>query len=146
MPEDIRALDTLQNPTRTYAWQVARPTADDRSAEQWARAVIEDAPRLLRWFIVAGWVVVLRLRLGPGGSSSYIQGYKILSNTQTLVIFGVESFALEAHLAVQVRDGDVVHATFVRYERPVARALWGLAAPIHRRVIPYLLRRAAVRR
>ena len=37
----------------------------------------------------------------------------------------------------------VVHASFIRFKNPLGRAAWALAAPIHVRVIPYLLTRAA---
>jgi len=33
--------------------------------------------------------------------------------------------------------------TFVRYERPLGRALWASVAAVHHRTEPYLLRHAA---
>jgi hypothetical protein len=145
VPEEVGALDTLARPTYTYACQMTVSAADDRSAEQWARAIFEGAPRLMRWLIVAGWKVGLGLRLGPRRSPSHVLGWSILSTTPTAVILGVRSFVLTAHLVVRVQDSQVVHATFVRYERSLARVLWTAAAPIHRRVIPYLLNHAAAR-
>jgi len=65
MPEHIRARETLADPDYTYACEVTAPGTDGRTAEQWARAVFEGAPRPARWFMLAGWVVVLRLRLAP---------------------------------------------------------------------------------
>jgi hypothetical protein len=40
-----------------------RAAADDRTPEQWARAVFEDAPRPVRWFLVNGFRYGLGLRL-----------------------------------------------------------------------------------
>ncbi|MCU1449767.1 MAG: hypothetical protein JWP02_1937 [Acidimicrobiales bacterium] len=143
VPEVVGALDTLARPNYTYACQVTAAAADDHSAEQWARAIFEGAPRLMRWLIVMGWKVGLGLRLGPRRSPSHVLGWTILSTTPTAVILGVQSFVLTAHLVVRVQDSKVVHATFVRYERALARVLWAAAAPIHSRVIPYLLNHAA---
>ena len=143
VPEATFALDTLASPTWTYTCELATSKADRRSAEGWARAVIEGAPRLLRWFVVTGWIVGLRLRLGPRRSTDLVAGWEIVSSTPTAVILAVGSFALSAHLVVQVEDSRIIHSTFVRYDRWPARFMWTVAAPIHRRVIPYLLEHAA---
>jgi hypothetical protein len=143
MPEGILTLGTLGDPSYTYACEITASATDSRSAEQWARAVFEGAPRLLRWFIVAGWIGGLGLRLGPRRSPAHVLGWKIVSRTPTTIVLGVESFVLSARLVVQVGDSQIVHATFVRYRRRPARILWAAAAPIHRRVVPYLLGRAA---
>jgi hypothetical protein len=107
--------------------------------------VFEDAPRLLRWFIVSGWIVGLGLRLGPRRSRRYVLGWSVVSNTPEVIVLGVGSFMLTARLVVRVAESTVVHATFVRYERAPARIVWPVAAGIHRRVVPFLLGRAAAR-
>jgi hypothetical protein len=124
MPDDVRVLDTLTDPSYTYACEIATSATDQRSAEQWARAVQEGGPVLLRWFIVFGWIVALRLRLGPRSSPELVLGWKVLSTTPTAIVLGVESFMLSAHLVVCVQDSRVVHATFVRYKRWPARIIW----------------------
>jgi hypothetical protein len=60
-----------------------------------------------------------------------------------MVVLDVESFLLSTPLVVRVQGHYVVHATLVRYNRQVGRTLWAAAAPIHRRLIPYLLDHAA---
>ena len=142
--EEVQTVATLADPGYTYACELHTLGAGSRSAEQWARAVFERAPQPLRWFVVAGWIIGLRLRLGPRPSPSHVLGWRILSNAPTVIVLGVESFMLSARLVVQVRESEVIHATLVRYERRAARIAWAAAAPIHRRVIPFLLRRAAV--
>jgi hypothetical protein len=143
--EELRTLESLVDPSYTYACEITRSANDDRSAEAWARAVFEDAPTILRSFIVAGWIAGLGLRLGPRSSDEHVLGWKILSAKPEAIVLGVESFMLTAHLVVHVKDTRVVHATFVRFERWPSRIVWAVSAPIHRRVIPYLLGRAAVR-
>lgn len=144
--DDVRALSRLSDPDYTYACELRTSTAGrsaERLAEQWARAIMEDAPRPLRWFIVAGWRVGLGLRLAPGSSAAHIAGWDIASTSPGAVVMAADSFLLRANLIVRVDDDDVVHATFVQFERRPARVVWAVAAPIHQVIIPYLLRRAA---
>jgi hypothetical protein len=49
---------------------------------------------------------------------------------------------MTARLTVRVDRSTVALTTSVAYARRPARALWSVVAPIHRRVVPYLLRRA----
>jgi hypothetical protein len=145
VPSDIRDLDPLDNSNYDYACEVQAAEGDGRSAEEWARATFASAPLLLRWFILVGWRVGLGLRLESTTSPSYVLGWKVLSATPRAAVLGVDSFVLTARLVVNVDHSKVIHATFVRYDRPLARLLWAFAAPIHRRVIPYLLNRAAAK-
>ena len=50
---------------------------------------------------------------------------------------------LKAQNIVAVGDDVVVWVTEVRFESPLGRVLWGLAAPVHHLTIPFLLTRAA---
>jgi deazaflavin-dependent oxidoreductase (nitroreductase family) len=52
---------------------------------------------------------------------------------------------LTAQNVVAVEDSRVMRTTLVRYPKRSARALWAIAAPVHHRVIPYLLNRAPAR-
>jgi hypothetical protein len=61
-------------------------------------------------------------------------------------ILEAKSSALTARLVVQVEGALVTHSTFLRYDRPSGKALWALAEPVHRVVIPHLLNRAATGR
>jgi hypothetical protein len=142
VPEAVLAMDTLPDPSYTCAFEIDAPPTDTRTAEEWLRAIMEDAPASLRWFILAGWVAGLRLRLGPRPSTDHVLGWKILSVTSTEIAIGVEGATLSAHQVVQVKDGRVLHATNVRYDRPAAPVIWALAAPIHVRMIPYLMEQA----
>src|SRR5580704_17687470 len=52
-------------------------SAPPRRAQQWARAVFEDAPRLLRWVVLFGWRFFLGLRLQPLDATDQILGWKL---------------------------------------------------------------------
>jgi hypothetical protein len=142
VPDEILAVDTLGNPNYSCAFELTGPLTDTRSAEDWLRGILEDAAMPMRLFILTGWVAALRLRLGPRPSPDHILGWKILSARPAEIIIGVEGAVLSAHQVVQVKDGKVVHATIVRYDRPVANVLWAASAPIHVRTIPYLMKHA----
>ena len=145
VPDDIGARQDLPAADFGYACELDLPTPTAQTAEQWARAVFEGPPRLLRWFMVSGWVVGLGLRLGSRRSREYVLGWTIVSNAPEVIVLGVRSFMLTARLVVRVTESDVIHTTFVRYERRPARIIWPVAAMIHRRVIPFLLRNARAR-
>jgi hypothetical protein len=143
MPDGVAAVATLSDPDDTYACEIVALDARARSAEVWARAVFEDAPRLVRSLIVFGWVAALRLRLGSRRSPALVLGWSIVSATPDTVLLGVDSPLLRAQLVVKVENVTVIHATFVTFENRLGRFFWAVAAPIHRLAIPYLLTHAA---
>jgi hypothetical protein len=140
---DVSRLAALDGDGYSYGYEIVRRSEDARSAEEWARAVFEGAPKLLRSMIVAGWTFGLRLRLGSRHSPERILGWEVTSNEPTVVVLGVESWALTARLVVVVRDAQGLHATFVQYEHRLGRVMWSAAAPVHRLKIPVLLGHAA---
>jgi hypothetical protein len=142
--EHTRNLDTLADPDYAAAWEVIIPVGDTRSAEQWARAIFEDAPPALRAFVVAGWTVGLRLSLGPRPSPDYVLGWKIESATGDQIILSVESMLIgTAQFVLHLENSQVLLTNFVRYEKPAARQIWSAVQPLHHRIVPYLLGHAA---
>jgi hypothetical protein len=124
-----------------FALSLAGSPPPSRTAEQWARAVFEGAPPLLRCFIVFGWRFVLGLRLRPPAAADQVLGWAIESSatepdTVTLAAAGP---LLRAENIVAVDEAVVVWVTVVRYERPAARPLWAVASAIHILTIRYLL-------
>lgn len=142
VPEAIREVDTLVDPDYTDAFQVSIVGVDARSPEQWARSTFEGAPMAVRWFLLAGWRMVLGLRLGPRPSPEHVLGWTILGRGAHWAMLELRSPLLTAHLVFWVDDARVVQSTFVRYERRVAAFVWPPVSIIHRRAIPYLLRHA----
>jgi hypothetical protein len=143
--EEIRAFDTLAEADYSAAWEVMISAGDRRSAEQWARAIFEGAPRALRAFVVTGWIAGLRLRLGPRRSPDYVLGWTVVTTTPDLVILSVQSWMMTAHLMVSVEEKRVVLGSFVRYEKRGASALWSTVQPLHHQILPYLFGRASSR-
>jgi hypothetical protein len=143
LTEEVRALDTLADPDYWAAWEATVSSGDRRSAEQWARATFEGAPSALRAFIVAGWTVGLGFQLGPRPSPEHVLGWKIASSSPDLIILEAQFRYGVAHNLWWVDGSRVLAGTVVRYNKKAGRPVWAAVAPVHHRVIPYLLGRAA---
>jgi hypothetical protein len=124
-------------------FEVAIPRTDTRTAEQWLRAVFEEAPRPVRWCLLLGWQGVLGLRLGPRPSPDHILGWRIVSREPEEVRLELRSGLMKAQLALHLSSSTAVWRTHVSYMQPLARPLWATVGVIHRQMVPYLLGRAA---
>jgi len=124
-----------------YAIDIAG--GDRRTAEQWARSAWEGAAAPMRWFIVAGWKLVLGLRLGPRSRPDHILGWRIMHVDDDRVLCHAQSWFLSASNSFQRRDGRLVWSTFVTYERGVARAIWPPVSVLHRLLVRIALSGAA---
>jgi Protein of unknown function (DUF2867) len=124
-------------------FEVSIPGADRRTAEQWMRAVFEDAPRPVRWFLLLGWRGVLGLRLGPRPSPDHILGWWIAEMSPEEVHLELYSALMKAQLTLHVSSSTAVWSTDVSYTKPLARPLWAAVGVIHRQIVPSLLGRAA---
>jgi hypothetical protein len=125
------------------AYAVAIASDDNRSSEQWARAVWEEAPAPLRWFMLAGWRLVLGFRLGPRDSPDHVLGSRIVDRGPGETVCQLRSGFLNAHNTFRKVDGTFVWSTFVTYERPMARVIWPPVSLVHRLLVRIALRRAA---
>jgi hypothetical protein len=144
--DEVRAIDTLAGPDYAAAWDVAVAGADALSAEQWARATFEGAPRVLRDLIVAGWIGGLGLKLAPRSSGDHVLGWSITRNTPELIILEAKFRFGTSHNVLRVEKSRVLLATFVRNEKRGGRTVWTLVAPLHQQILPRLLGRAVSHR
>jgi hypothetical protein len=140
VPEAIRSLSTMANPDYVDVFSATASGTPDRSPEQWARAGIEDAAGPAGQFV---WRELLGLRLERRPSPDHVGGWKIADRGDSWVRLEAASWFLTAHIVVQVDDGQVTVATFIRYDLPVASVVWPPLSIGHRRAMPGLLRRAA---
>lgn len=134
---------TDNQPDYVDAFEVPKLSTDTRTPEQWARAVFESAPRLVRWFLLLGWRWVLGLRLGPRPSPDHVLGWRIVSTEPDAIHLELRSALMVARLILRVASSTTVWITNVHYTRSLARPLWTAVGLIHRKIIPYLLGRAA---
>ena len=113
------------------------------SPEQWARGTFERAPSIVRYALLLGWTLALRLRLGSRTSAATVLGWYVTESSADLATVSAGSKLLEAQHHF-LRDGDgVVWVTLVRAHTRTGRILWRVIAPVHELSMPLLLRWAA---
>jgi hypothetical protein len=135
------ALSTFAEPDHVDLFTVAAPGATDHSPEEWARAVLEQAPvsqRNARRF----WRQ-LGLRLGPPDSPEHVQGWKIAARGDDWLRIETASWYLTAQAVVLVEPAQVSLSLSLRFDRPPASLVWALASGPHQRAVPVMLRQAA---
>jgi hypothetical protein len=140
---DTRALSTFSRVDYQDAFVVATGPVQDRTAEQWARVLLEDAPASMRSSLSSGWSR-LGLRLGSAPPDRSVLGWEIRRSTPDITLLGADGrFGLSGELLFERRPRALLYATFVRLENPVARGLWAAIAPRHRQVVRELLEQAS---
>jgi hypothetical protein len=127
------------------AFEVRVTEPDARTAEQWARCALEQARPLLRRTVLTAHRHLLRFRLGPLDSPDHVLGWTIVTSEPDVIRLEASSPVIRGVIIGRRSDPTtVVLTTFVRFERPaVARVVWAIAAPLHRRVARELLVDAA---
>ncbi len=145
LPPAARALSTLCHIDYEDAFLVeARPT-QDRTGEQWARVVLEDAPMSTRKALSRGWSA-LGLRLDSTQSDRRVLGWEIRYVTPDAALLGASGrLGLSGELLFQSQQHTLLFATFVQLDNRVARRLWDGIAPRHRQVVRDLLEQASCR-
>lgn len=118
---------------------------DPSTAEEWTRRALEEAPRLIRWTILIAHRYVLRFRLGPLSSPDHVLGWKVVTSQPEVVHIESVSPILRAAIIGRATSATTRAATtYLFYKRPVlGRMIFTVVGPIHRRISPYLLERAA---
>lgn len=122
-----------------------RAAADKRTPEQLARAVFEQAPRPVRWFLVSGFRYGLGLKFGPRPSPEHVLGWAIIDRSPESVTIESRSWFLTSRLVFQTETTRVTQSTYVRYDRRIAAIIWPPVSILHRQIVPRILRHAAGR-
>ncbi|MGI8679422.1 MAG: DUF2867 domain-containing protein [Jatrophihabitans sp.] len=118
------------------------PGAADRSAIDWARAILEGAPAALRAGLTPGWAA-LRLGLASRHAPDHVLGWPVVVDTPAEVVLGAHSkLGLDARLSIRIDDDTVQFATAIRFLSRGGRTVWTGVAPLHRLIVGQLLRHA----
>jgi len=143
VPPAARTLSTLPHIDDEDAFLVETGPAQDRTGEQWARAILEDAPIIMRRALRWGWFA-LGLRLGSTRSDRFVLGWQVRAAPRTSRSL-VPAPASGCRPNCKRQQQAPVFATFVQQENHNARAVWAGVAPVRRLVVRYLLERASRR-
>ena len=142
VPPAARALSTLSHVDYEDAFVVETGPAQDRTGEQWARALLEDAPPGTRRALRLGWSS-LGLRLGSTRSERLVLGWEVRRSIPEVALIGASScLGLEGEVLFKRQQQTLLVATFVQLDNAIARAVWAGVAPGHRRVVQNLLEQA----
>jgi hypothetical protein len=109
-----------------------------RTAEQWARAILEEADGDTR--LPAGWTA-LGLRVDDENG---IAGWRILHDDADTVLLGADSrIGMPGELFVAVRGDEVTFATMLHHRTAATRPIWAAVLPAHLATVRRLLSDAA---
>ena len=145
LPPAARALSTLPHVDYEDAFLVETRQAQERTAENWARAILEDAPTIMRSALLWGWFT-LGLKLGSTRSDRFVLGWEVRRSTRDFVLLGAGSrVGMPAELLVERRQQTLLFATFVQKQNQIARAVWAGVELVHRPVVRYALEQAGRR-
>ena len=143
VPPSARALSSLPRIDYEEAFLVETGPTDGRTSEQWARAVLEDAPSETRHALRWGWFA-LGLKHGPTRSDRFVLGWEVRRSTPDLVLLGSDSrIGMPAELLLERRQDKLLFAAFLQHKNPIARAVWAATVPGHQRVVRSLLERVS---
>ena len=143
VPPEVRALSTLAPVDYEDAFVLELDDARERTAEEWARAILGATPLRLRTTLVTAWLA-LGLKLGSPWSDGRILGWPVRRSTPDFVLLGAGSrIGMPGEIYLKREDRALVLGTFVRQENALARALWARVTPGHQRTVRHVLGRAA---
>jgi hypothetical protein len=145
LPRKAQALSTLRRLDYTDGCRMNTEHAEQLTAEEWARALLEHAPEATRRSLRWGWHA-LGVRLGSAEDPSLVFGWEIRRSSKDCVVLGVRSWiGIDAEVLCLREPDALVVGTLVQLRNPVARAVWACIESHHRGVVRHLVRRAGER-
>jgi hypothetical protein len=145
LPPDARALSTLSRVDYSDAFFVRTGSVQERTAEQWARVILEDAPMAVRKSLLSGWLTI-GLKLDRSRSGHSVLGWEVRGSAADFVLLSADSrVGMPAQLLVARRPGELLFATFVQLGNLIARTMWAAIEPAHVRIVHDILEQASQR-
>jgi hypothetical protein len=145
LPAEAHALSTLPRLDYTDGCRMRTEHAEELTAEEWARALLEQAPEATRRGLRRGWHA-LGVKLGAADDPSLVLGWEVRRSSEDCVVLGVRSWIGTEAEVLCLREPDaLVVGTLVQLSNPVARAVWTCIESHHRRVVRHLVRSAGKR-
>ena len=86
-----------------------------------------------------GWCA-LGVRLGSPDDERRVLGWEVRRTSPDHAVLAADSrMGMEAEVVIERRPGAVLFATIIKLNSPLARIVWTLFSPQHRRVVRHLL-------
>jgi hypothetical protein len=145
VPPGARALSTLARIDYQDAFLVNIDPVAYQTAEQWARAILEDAPLNVRVALISGWSA-LGLKLDKSRSGRSVLGWHVRKSTPDFVLLGADSrIGMPGELLVKCEPEALLFATFVQHDNLIARGVWAAVEATHVRTVRDVLEEASRR-
>jgi hypothetical protein len=145
VPIAARALCSLARIDYADAFLLETGPGDDRTPEEWARAILEDAPTAVRSKLLLGWSAI-GLKVANGHSARSVLGWDVRASGLEFVLLGADSrIGMPGELLFMPGRDALVFATFVQQNNPIARAVWAATESTHVPVVRDLLEQAGRR-
>jgi hypothetical protein len=126
------------------AFEVTVDEADDRTAEQVVRTGLAKVSPVMYPALLMAHRHVLGFRLGPRSSPDHVMGWRVVTSEPELCRLEADGPLMAGTMVARRVDAVTARlTTSVRYRRPVARIIWTIVGPIHRRAAPHLMDLAA---
>ena len=144
VPQRAGVLSTLARIDYQDAFLVDIDPVAGQTAEQWARAIFEDAPFGVRSALLSGWSALgLKLDTRPRPS---VLGWPVRNCAPDFVLLGADSrIGMPGELLVKCEPEALLFATFVQHDNVVARGIWLAVESIHVRTVRDVLEQASRR-
>ena len=126
------------------AFEVRLDAPDTHPAELGVRTALEQSPAAVRGLIQFVHQHVVRFQLGPQHDADHILGWRIVSTEPTVIHIEATGPLLRAAIVAHRTSPTTADVTtFLFYQRAITGLMWVAVGPLHRRIVPYLLTRAA---
>jgi hypothetical protein len=139
----LRAAAPEPDPDYVDAFEATSRDGTERTAAQWARDALEAAPPLVRWFVVFGWRFVLGLHLDPRPAADHVLGWRVVPVSSHAMFLEAHSALLDVRLLFLIDGPRVCWMTFIHHRNWLSRLVWVPVGVLHRRIVPYVITRAA---
>jgi len=139
LPPEMRALSTLPQIDYSDVFLAETDRAQDFTAEEWLRKILESAPAKFKVAAPTTWFS-LGLKHGLPWSDRTILGWPVRQRDPNFIRVGAESrTGMPAELLLKRNADSIILATLIQHRSPVMKRVWSAVAPHHRRVVPQLL-------
>ena len=145
VPSRLRTTSTLACTDYEDAFRLRPARPVERTAPEWARAVLEEAPAPLRRTLLTAWGA-LGLVLGDVPAQGFVLGWELRRCEPDRAVLATESpLGIAGELVFEGARDELLYGTFVRLDGEAAARAWALIEPKHPPVVRQLLELAGSR-
>jgi hypothetical protein len=126
------------------AFEVTVDRTDARTAEEIVRTGLSRVAPTRFSALLLAHRHVLGFRLGPASSPDHVMGWRLVTSEPDLCRLEADGPMMAGTMIARRVDPVTARlTTFVRYRNPVAKIIWAVCGPIHRRAAPQLMELSA---